>query len=212
MIPARSHDLDPTSGAPIHEADHLDAPGGAGSGFERRVWAALLEIPCGRTESYSALARRIGRPGAARAVGAANRRNPLGIVVPCHREIPPRTRRVVLLLLDHPPEHGRAGPRRGAPRGVPMVPPRDTMPPWPLAVGTAGRWTPCLLGPRRRTFDGRTWRGCCGLWGPSWRNARARAWRWYGIGESMSCTSPTRARSQSGAVFAPCGRSWSPAV
>lgn len=58
-----------------------------GSGFDRRVWTALREIPFGATASYGALARRIGRPGAARAVGAANGRNPLGIVVPCHRVI-----------------------------------------------------------------------------------------------------------------------------
>ncbi len=58
-----------------------------GSEFERTVWAALLEIPYGETVSYGHIARRIGRPGAARAVGAANGRNPVCIVVPCHRVI-----------------------------------------------------------------------------------------------------------------------------
>ncbi|HEU4976428.1 MAG TPA: methylated-DNA--[protein]-cysteine S-methyltransferase [Baekduia sp.] len=58
-----------------------------GSPFERAVWHALTEIPYGETESYGALARRVGRPGAARAVGLANGRNPISIVVPCHRVI-----------------------------------------------------------------------------------------------------------------------------
>jgi methylated-DNA-[protein]-cysteine S-methyltransferase len=59
----------------------------AGTDFQRRVWAALSEIPYGTTTSYSALAAAIGRPHACRAVGAANGRNPLAIVVPCHRVI-----------------------------------------------------------------------------------------------------------------------------
>ncbi|MBI2376336.1 MAG: methylated-DNA--[protein]-cysteine S-methyltransferase [Deltaproteobacteria bacterium] len=58
-----------------------------GTEFEQRVWAALAEIPRGRTESYSSIAERIGRPGAARAVGAACRKNPVPIVVPCHRVV-----------------------------------------------------------------------------------------------------------------------------
>jgi methylated-DNA-[protein]-cysteine S-methyltransferase len=58
-----------------------------GGEFERRVWGELLSIPYGTTESYGALARRLGAPGAARAVGAANGRNPIAIVVPCHRVI-----------------------------------------------------------------------------------------------------------------------------
>lgn len=58
-----------------------------GTAFQRRVWGALREIPYGETESYGALARRIGRPGAARAVGRANAFNPISIVVPCHRVI-----------------------------------------------------------------------------------------------------------------------------
>ena len=58
-----------------------------GTPFQREVWSALTEIPYGQTVSYSELARRIGRPAATRAVGAANGRNPLPIVVPCHRVI-----------------------------------------------------------------------------------------------------------------------------
>lgn len=58
-----------------------------GTPFQREVWSALTDIPYGETVSYSELARRIGRPTAVRAVGAANGRNPLPIVVPCHRVI-----------------------------------------------------------------------------------------------------------------------------
>jgi methylated-DNA-[protein]-cysteine S-methyltransferase len=63
----------------------LDPAGG--TEFERRVWAALREIPYGETEAYGELADRIGHPGRARAVGAANGRNPIAIVIPCHRVI-----------------------------------------------------------------------------------------------------------------------------
>jgi methylated-DNA-[protein]-cysteine S-methyltransferase len=59
----------------------------AGTPFQQRVWAALREIPYGETCSYGELADHIGRPGAARAVGLANGKNPLGIIVPCHRVI-----------------------------------------------------------------------------------------------------------------------------
>ena len=58
-----------------------------GSEFQQRVWAALQEIPYGETESYGELATRIGSPGAARAVGLANGKNPIGIVIPCHRVV-----------------------------------------------------------------------------------------------------------------------------
>src|SRR5262245_54294081 len=58
-----------------------------GSEFQRRVWRALREIPAGATASYAEIARRVGSPGAARAVGDANRRNPIAIAVPCHRVI-----------------------------------------------------------------------------------------------------------------------------
>lgn len=56
-----------------------------GTAFEKQVWAALREIPYGETRSYGAIARELGRPGSARAVGRANGANPLPIVVPCHR-------------------------------------------------------------------------------------------------------------------------------
>jgi methylated-DNA-[protein]-cysteine S-methyltransferase len=58
-----------------------------GPDFEKTVWAALLEIPYGTTTSYGAIARRIGHPAAARAVGAANNANPIALIVPCHRVI-----------------------------------------------------------------------------------------------------------------------------
>jgi methylated-DNA-[protein]-cysteine S-methyltransferase len=58
-----------------------------GTPFQRAVWKALRDIPCGTTLSYSALARRIDRPSAVRAVGLANGANPVGVVVPCHRVV-----------------------------------------------------------------------------------------------------------------------------
>jgi methylated-DNA-[protein]-cysteine S-methyltransferase len=59
----------------------------SGTAFQRSVWKALREIPCGTTISYSELARRVGRPAAIRAVGLANGANPVSIVAPCHRVI-----------------------------------------------------------------------------------------------------------------------------
>lgn len=58
-----------------------------GTSFQREVWEALLAIPFGETRSYGDLAKRLGNPRASRAVGAANGRNPLSIIVPCHRVI-----------------------------------------------------------------------------------------------------------------------------
>jgi methylated-DNA-[protein]-cysteine S-methyltransferase len=58
-----------------------------GTDFQRRAWLALAAIPYGTTVSYGEQARRLGRPGAARAVGAANGRNPVSIVLPCHRVV-----------------------------------------------------------------------------------------------------------------------------
>lgn len=60
---------------------------GGGTPFQRRVWAALREIPAGTTVTYGALAARLGMPRASRAVGAASGRNPVSIAVPCHRVI-----------------------------------------------------------------------------------------------------------------------------
>jgi methylated-DNA-[protein]-cysteine S-methyltransferase len=58
-----------------------------GTPFQREVWSALTAIPYGETVSYGELARRLGRPAASRAVGAANGQNPIPIVIPCHRVI-----------------------------------------------------------------------------------------------------------------------------
>lgn len=59
----------------------------AGTPFQRSVWQALLGIPAGQRTSYAALSRSVGRPAAVRAVGAAVGRNPVSIVVPCHRVV-----------------------------------------------------------------------------------------------------------------------------
>lgn len=56
-----------------------------GTAFQNQVWSALMDIPAGSTSTYAALAARIGRPAAVRAVGAANGANPIAILVPCHR-------------------------------------------------------------------------------------------------------------------------------
>lgn len=57
----------------------------AGTQFQKKAWAALLTIPFGETRSYAAIARQIGSPRAVRAVGAANGKNPISIIAPCHR-------------------------------------------------------------------------------------------------------------------------------
>jgi methylated-DNA-[protein]-cysteine S-methyltransferase len=59
----------------------------AGTAFQGRVWAALRDIPYGQTISYGELADQIGQPSASRAVGLANGKNPVGIIVPCHRVV-----------------------------------------------------------------------------------------------------------------------------
>jgi len=59
----------------------------AGTEFQKKVWRALLTIPFGETRSYAQIARQIGSPKAVRAVGAANGRNPVSIVAPCHRVV-----------------------------------------------------------------------------------------------------------------------------
>jgi AraC family transcriptional regulator of adaptative response/methylated-DNA-[protein]-cysteine methyltransferase len=76
-------------------ADYVDARADSaevpldvrGSRFEERVWRALREIPAGETRSYSDIARRVGSPGASRAVGRACAENPVVVVIPCHRVI-----------------------------------------------------------------------------------------------------------------------------
>lgn len=69
----------------LREFDLPLAP--AGTPFQLRVWEELLRIPYGITISYGELARRVGNPNASRAVGLANGRNPISIIVPCHRVI-----------------------------------------------------------------------------------------------------------------------------
>jgi methylated-DNA-[protein]-cysteine S-methyltransferase len=58
-----------------------------GTAFQQQVWQQLCQIPFGTTLSYGALAQRLGQPNASRAVGAANGRNPISIIIPCHRVI-----------------------------------------------------------------------------------------------------------------------------
>lgn len=72
------------SGAPTAQLPLLDI---RGTVFERAVWRALLDIPFGHTESYGSVARRLGCPKSARAVGYGVGCNPLGILVPCHRVV-----------------------------------------------------------------------------------------------------------------------------
>ncbi|HEU0196817.1 MAG TPA: methylated-DNA--[protein]-cysteine S-methyltransferase [Nevskiaceae bacterium] len=70
------------------ELRKFDVPlAAAGTAFQKRVWQALCNIPYGQAISYGELARRVGNPKASRAVGLANGRNPISIIVPCHRVI-----------------------------------------------------------------------------------------------------------------------------
>jgi methylated-DNA-[protein]-cysteine S-methyltransferase len=69
----------------LHRFDLPLAP--AGTAFQERVWAQLCAIPYGETRSYGQLADRLGAPGASRVVGLANGRNPIGIIIPCHRVV-----------------------------------------------------------------------------------------------------------------------------
>jgi methylated-DNA-[protein]-cysteine S-methyltransferase len=70
------------------ERKNFDVPlAFAGTPFQVRVWQALLTIPYGETRSYGHIARQIGHPAAMRAVGAANGRNPISIMAPCHRVV-----------------------------------------------------------------------------------------------------------------------------
>jgi methylated-DNA-[protein]-cysteine S-methyltransferase len=72
-------------GHPVNFEESLDLTGA--SHFQRQVWEAIRSIPYGEKRSYSWVAERIGRPGAARAVGQALARNPVPIIVPCHRVV-----------------------------------------------------------------------------------------------------------------------------
>ncbi|MEO1446510.1 MAG: methylated-DNA--[protein]-cysteine S-methyltransferase, partial [Cyanobacteria bacterium J06635_11] len=71
-----------------HKRETFDIPlAPQGTPFQKEVWRSLHQIPFGETSSYGTLAQQLGKPGAARAVGAANGRNPISIIVPCHRVI-----------------------------------------------------------------------------------------------------------------------------
>jgi O-6-methylguanine DNA methyltransferase len=70
-----------------NQSFHLPVMFDHGTPFQREVWQAMLEIPFGKTMSYLEIAKKINRPKAIRAVGQACKRNPIGIVVPCHRVI-----------------------------------------------------------------------------------------------------------------------------
>lgn len=102
--PTRVRDVDPAVDAPDHPVLHaavvqlaeyfagrrteFDVPlDPVGSAFQLQVWAVLRSIPFGSTMSYGEQARRLGDPHKARAVGAANGRNPISIIVPCHRVV-----------------------------------------------------------------------------------------------------------------------------
>src|SRR3989442_4963642 len=85
VLAAASEQLDTYFAGDLTAFDLPLAP--RGTPFQRRVWAALVEIPFGETVSYGSLATRLGRPGAARAVGLANGSNPISIIIPCHRVI-----------------------------------------------------------------------------------------------------------------------------
>jgi len=87
-----------------------------GTEFQNRVWSALLRIPFGETRSYGQIARELGNPRATRAVGAANGKNPIAIIAPCHRVI------------------GASGALRGFAGGLKA---KDTL----LALEKAGRQT-----------------------------------------------------------------------
>jgi len=101
LLSARYREFEAQPGPPMRELrarldDYFDGewlafhdldfdPGG--SEFQRAVWRGLGKIPCGSVATYKQVGRVIGRPKAARAIGAANARNPIAIVIPCHRVI-----------------------------------------------------------------------------------------------------------------------------
>lgn len=85
VLPALREQLDAYWARELHAFDVPLAP--AGTAFQQRVWAALRTIPYATTWSYKQLAEHIGQPAAVRAVGSANARNPVWLVVPCHRVI-----------------------------------------------------------------------------------------------------------------------------
>ena len=84
QLPPRSSS---SSTSPASAPTSTSTSSSAGTPFERRVWDELRAIPYGETASYAEIARRIGRPSACRAVGRANGRNPIAVIVPCHRVV-----------------------------------------------------------------------------------------------------------------------------
>jgi methylated-DNA-[protein]-cysteine S-methyltransferase len=154
LVSLRMDDRDGSPATPSHDdaavreaADQLDAyfAGSltdfdlplalAGTEFEQRVWALLREIGYGETVSYGEIARWVGSPGSARAVGVANARNPIAIIVPCHRVIGADGSMTgyggglgrKVWLLEHEASHRE---RRGSQRGA--------SPSGQLALGVAG--------------------------------------------------------------------------
>ena len=140
-----------------------------GTAFQMKVWAELRKIPFGRTASYADIARAIGKPKAMRAVGMANGRNPVSIVVPCHRVIGADgsltgyggglERKRTLLDLE---SRAAAGPIKKSPLARPAapltllpvrVPPRQTPPSLRDRGAIARDW------PGRRPSDDRVFRG-----------------------------------------------------
>jgi methylated-DNA-[protein]-cysteine S-methyltransferase len=99
-----------------------------GTPFQQRVWAELRKVPFGETVSYSELARRCGRPSAIRAAGAANGKNPISIVIPCHRVVGKNgaltgyggglRKKQALLALERAPVYGVPGHLRPGPSRV----------------------------------------------------------------------------------------------
>ncbi len=108
-----------------------------GTDFQRRVWSQLCDIPYGETISYGELARRVGNPKASRAVGLANGRNPIAVIVPCHR----------VIALERPARRlrGRTRSQDLAPRSRSRSPPR-------IEDRPACSETPTRAGPRSRVI------------------------------------------------------------
>lgn len=122
---------------PIAALDALPPLAPQGTPFQQAVWRALLEIPAGQTLSYGELATRVGRPSAVRAVAAAVGRNPLSVLIPCHRVIGadgqltgyagglPRKQALLALerggqrdLLDSAADHGKPRSARTGPASI----------------------------------------------------------------------------------------------
>jgi methylated-DNA-[protein]-cysteine S-methyltransferase len=111
----------------------------SGTPFQRRVWEALRTIPRGETVTYAELAVRIGKPGAARAVGSAVARNPVSIVVPCHRVVGA--------------DGSLTGYAGGVDRKRALLALEGAVMAGAAAAGTAGAWTPAAGDPAARPGD-----------------------------------------------------------